>query len=301
MRTTPQPLQGKTQQQYVQPISCVLWVSPDWHVQAASENCATMIGMDAVSKLGHPLTAVFSHQTSHDLRSNAQGLTNGGAAVHLLNVALGGHAAVDVTMTQADEWISLEFETVQAAPMLALHSEQTQRLAARLSSKQEQATLLSEGARILSVLSNFHDVVVVAGTQNSTLQIVPGNPPNSSSNTIAENVIKGGGFPTPTNLNLIADSNAEGVALHLAPDLACDVVEKLQSEMTYVPTTERQTAALNDLGVQAQMTVPISVYGQPWGYFLCLHREVRYPTAAQRSAFRLFATLFGHELARFQR
>lgn len=282
----------------VQSYACVVWVSLDWRVLAASENGPSILNFDMCAFLGKPLSAAFSDRTCHDLRSNAQVLTSGGKFVHLQACRLDTGGQVDITMTRAQDMISIEFEKMQPTHGHCVQSEQAQRLAARLSRKTDPQDLVQEGCRILSVLTGFNQVSVIKGNPTQAPEVLAEYSTDQNVATVSADTASIHDGCNFGQLNLITDISSARISLNALPELSSELSRLLRLSMTNMVVPDALTKEMRSSGARSALRVPVPISTNNWGFFLCHHRDERHPSVVQRSTYQLFGLLFGYEMAR---
>lgn len=280
----------------VQNYSCVLSVSSAWDIIAASDNCADLLGLDAQTVLGANLDEVLPDKAVHDIRSNAQGLAKNGSKLHLHGVCFGPDDSLDCTLGRVSSTVSIEMEAAQRDQSIEIISEQIQRLAARLRSATALDDLCRDASKILSVLAGFESVGLCrlqSGAPPHFCSPVPHEPDDLMVWTALANV------GSTAGLGLFADTAGGHSDLRVSKNLPVPSVYDVRSAMTNMMIDPTDLGILRTHKVASVLRIPVHVHGELWGYFLCHHEAPRVPSVRRRSAFQLFATLVGYEIARF--
>lgn len=287
---------GSVEPMAIQSFACVIGVSDKWVVNAASENCESILGHKAQDILGRQLREIFPENTAHDLRSPTQVLSPEAPLLHLQGCLMTeDDRRMDVTVTRLGTDTFYEFEEAGIAPGLATGLEQIQRLVQRISSKTALEDAALEAARTLHVLSSFDRVSVHRlndGNIGPSLGLIDAGPLQGE----------------PSRACLDAHTRDLCVHLHLIPDTE-DVESHLLLAADKTPgpdarglcslgPRDEMRAALRAEGARAAMTIPIRAGGELWGLFLCHHSTPLVQSVSRRAALNLFSQLFGYEVQR---
>ncbi|MEI4486175.1 HWE histidine kinase domain-containing protein [Frigidibacter sp. MR17.14] len=284
----------------VQGFGCLVAISSDWIIQHASENCATVLGIDLAAGTGTRLQDHLPPETLMRLRGRMQALAYGNDSVRIFGLdATGDGQPFDVSLHQSGRSFVLEFERKMALDdrddLAQVHP-----LIARIRSGKGVQGMAQEAARGLRALSGFSRVKVYqfaadgSGTviaesrdpaQDSylNLRFPAADIPAQARELYRRSLLRLIGDVDDPGSAVVPYSNPEGQPL----DLSLAVTRAVSPiHIEY----------LKNMGVGASMSVSILHRGKLWGLFACHHHAPLYIDYERRTAVELFAQLFSYEL-----
>ena len=279
----------------IQPFGFLLAAGMDWMVARASANAAAMLGVDADTLIGAPLTTLFSEKALHAIRNRITLLRGPDAVERLFNLPLAeGGAPFDVAVHFAGTEVVIEAELAQEAEMEA--SAMVRAMLARLGQTETMAAFLREGARQVRALTGFDRVMVYRFDDQGAGEVV--------AESVRAGVDSFLGLHYPASdipaqarklylrniFRVIADVNAVPVPILPALDAQGRALDQSLSVLRAVSPIHIEY--LQNMGVAASLSISIILEGRLWGLFACHHYEPRLPSFAYRTAAELFGQIF---------
>jgi light-regulated signal transduction histidine kinase (bacteriophytochrome) len=254
----------------IQPSGFLLELSPDWLIQAASENAHAFFGEYPQRMVGNPLVDFTLAQPLHDLRNSLSRQRGPGGVSRAYRVRLvDAPRHFDIAFQASDKLILLEgLNSADSGTGDALGS--VGRLIDGLSGLEENA-LLEGAARRMRALTGFDRVTVTLGRK----RIV------SSRSQWPELDCDD---PLPA---VLADVSAQPIGV-----FGNDADQAAGAALLRAPS-QAHCKALGACGMQSALRVAITREGETVGHFLCESRLARDPSFELHAAAELFAQIVG--------
>jgi light-regulated signal transduction histidine kinase (bacteriophytochrome)/CheY-like chemotaxis protein len=275
----------------IQPFGAALIIDSDWHVRAASANAEAMFGCEGV--IGSDLSRVIGDEAVHAIRNKMVMVSNTETVERIFALPFRpAGRPFDVAVHLSSGNIVLEAEPSLSESDVS-SGELVRAMLFRLRSTSDFDMFCREGARQMRVLTGFDRVMVYRFDHDGSGEV------------IAEAVRGGIGsflgqhFP-PSDipqqarelyrrnwLRIIADVNAAPSPLLPAREAAIDLSMSVLRAVSPI-----HIEYLQNMGVQASLSVSILRDDKLWGLFACHHMEPRLISFERRTAAELFGQMF---------
>ncbi|SFS13798.1 HWE histidine kinase domain-containing protein [Yoonia litorea] len=289
----------------VQSYGCLIALSSDWMVTCASENCGTILGLDAQSIVGSRFTDIFPQETVHNLRTKMQVLSyQTGTARVFAYAALEDERLFDISVSQSDRNMIFEFEPRQIGTQSEQDRSSVRALIGRVRRHETIEDMSREAARAVKLLSGFDRVMVYRFNEDDSGTVIaevaePDQEPFLGLRYPASDIPKQArALYLRSPLRIISDVNAKTYAIHPSLDPNGQPLDLSLAVTRAVSPIHLEY--LRNMGVSASMSVSIIRNGKLWGLFACHHQMAKHISYETRSEIELFSELFNYQLAQVE-
>lgn len=289
----------------VQSYGCLIALSSDWMVTYASENCGTLLGLDAQSIVGSRFTDIFPQETVHHLRTKMQVLSyQTGAARVFAYPALEDERLFDVSISQSDQNLIFEFEPREVWTQNDQDRSTVRALIGRVKRHETIEDMSREAVRAVKMLSGFDRVMVYRFNEDDSGTVIaevaePDQEPFLGLRYPASDIPKQArALYLRSPLRIISDVDAETYAIHPSLDPNGQPLDLSLAVTRSVSPIHLEY--LRNMGVAASMSVSIIRNGKLWGLFACHHQTAKHISYETRSEIELFSELFNYQLAQLE-
>jgi light-regulated signal transduction histidine kinase (bacteriophytochrome)/CheY-like chemotaxis protein len=285
----------------IQPFGFLLSVTADWAIARASANLAVFTGATPQAMLGRPLAELFRADAIHAIRNRVVLLRGPNAverifALPLLKSRPGENAptAFDVAVHFSGSEMVIEAEPAKGETLDAANQVRT--LMSRLQQAEGMTGFLREASRQVRAITGFDRVMVYRFDHSGAGEVVaeslkPGTDSFLGLNYPATDIpAQARALYLRSVFRIIADVNA--AAIPILPELSESGAPLDQSISILRSVSPIHIEYLRNMGVEASLSISITVEGRLWGLFACHHYQPRLPSFAQRSAAELYGQMF---------
>jgi light-regulated signal transduction histidine kinase (bacteriophytochrome)/CheY-like chemotaxis protein len=281
----------------IQPHGAMLVVDPDrFEILYASENSGALTGYEKPPVKGTPLAEILGEDAVHQIR-NACAKAGGG---EIAGVELGlrlGHATapVDVIAHRYKDRVLIELEpSLDGGQSAKKALDLTHALVRRLGVETELASLATAGARLVRTMLGYDRVMIYQFLHNGAGRVIAEAKKSGLQSFLGQH------FPASdipyqarrlyelNAIRMIGDSAYTPVPLQPAVAPGEQPVDMSFAQLRAVSPIHCEY--LQNMGVQASMSISILVDGALWGLISCHHDSPRIVPVALR----IGAELFGH-------
>lgn len=287
----------------IQPHGALLvCTQPEWTVAHASANAKRVLGHRAEDVLGRPLTAFIASDAVHSLRNLLQQASLSAAPERLFGLALGpGLPTVDAAVHMAGDRVMIELEPVHPGrvegddPITLVKS-----LMGRLRKPQSLEALCQSAARQMRALTGFDRVMVYRFAHDGSGEVIaevkrPDLEPFLGLHYPATDIPKQARELYKRNwIRLIGDIGYEPVAIVPELDTRGHPVDLSLVGLRSVSPIHVQY--LENMGVDASMSISIMSDDDLWGLIACHHYAPRHIAPALRSVVELYGHMFSMQV-----
>ena len=281
---------------YIQPFGFLIAASKmEWVVERASRNIEEWLGVTPQEIVGRPIESLLGLEVVHAIRGKLQRAIVSDTTERMFAVDLGEHLRCDIAVHLAGDSAVIECErTLDGQPTDTASIVSS--MMGRLRQTEEERSFFRVAAREMRSLTGFDRVMIYRFGQDGSGEVVA-----ESAQSGLESYL---GLHYPASdipeqarrlyernwLRIIPDIKATpspiepAVTSHTGPlDLSMSVLRSVSPiHIQY----------LNNMGVQASMSVSILRDGKLWGLFACHHYEPRRIGFGSRTAAELFGQMF---------
>ncbi len=288
----------------VQSYGALVAVSDDWLVQHASDNLKDILGVDAASAIGRPISEFIVADAFTRIRRSLGELSEPDSSLRFFKVVLKNRAqSFDVSVHQSGRHLILEFEPKTSGSQRDVISE-VYPYFSKLQRNGALATLARGAAQGLQAISGFDSVMVYQFQPDHSGQVL------AEARLDGQSKYDGMFFPASdipvqaralykrSLLRLIADVDDPGSAIN--PPFKVDGAPLDLSLSVTRSVSPIHLEYLRNMGVKASMSVSIMKDGELWGLFACHHHSPRYIDYERRTAVEMFAHIFSYELSQYE-
>ncbi|QIG79226.1 HWE histidine kinase domain-containing protein [Stakelama tenebrarum] len=287
----------------IQPFGFLIALSSDWLVKRASANIADTFGVVADDMLGTPLTDHFSAHAVHQLRNRLTVLRGADAVERIFGVAVFAdqpNRLFDFALHMIGDTIVLEGEPCEAEaasdPASAIRA-----MMARLDNTTDLTGFFREGARQVRALTGFDRVMVYRFDMDGSGTVVA-EAARAGIGSFLDLRYPASDIPQQarklylrTPFRIIVDVHAEPVPILPQRDETGEPIDLSLSVLRSVSPIHIEY--LQNMGVDASMSISIIVEGKLWGLFACHHYAgAKRPGFERRSIAELFGQMFALKL-----
>lgn len=287
----------------IQPHGFLLALSDEWMVRRASLNVGDFLGRDPRELIGQPASALLSVDAIHSLRNRLALLRGPDAIERLFRCRLTGtddhfdvavHSPGDETILEAEPSSGHAYGDVTGT---------VRGMIARLDTATTLAELLDRGTRQLRAITGFDRVTIIRFDDGGGAEIVAECARSGIGTRLGERLAPGSLDDLDqyrhAALHVIADNEATMIPVVPLRDENEEPLD-LSLAVLRAPSPGR-AAALRAAGVNAAMSIALTVGDHLWGLIDCHHGFARSPGFERRSMADLFAQMFAmririHEL-----
>jgi light-regulated signal transduction histidine kinase (bacteriophytochrome) len=280
----------------IQPIGCLVVVSPDWLILQVSANSAEYLGRSPHALLGEELSSAFCRQALHDIGERLHLLRGPNAIERLFGVPLvEGGPPYDLAVHLAGEQIVIEVEPSDQDDVLQAGTT-LRGMLARLHQTEGQDDLCREAVRQIRGLTGFHRVMLYRFNHDGAGEVVAESAAGFLNSFMglrfpASDIPKQARLLYERNwLRLIGDIAATPVPLVPALDQSGQPLDLSLSVLRSVSPIHIEY--LRNMGVQASMSISVMRKGKLWGLIACHHNEPLRVAFERRTTAELFGQLF---------
>ncbi|WP_084395638.1 HWE histidine kinase domain-containing protein [Henriciella aquimarina] len=286
---------------HVQQFGCLIAVNADWIVCYVSRNVTDFLGLDAEEMIGNPIRDYFSEAALHELRGRVQQLDSEDAVERLFGLQL---READEQAFNAGVHISGRNIVIELEPHEASHRTDYTSLVRPMIDRLRKARSIDQlcqlAARQLKALTGFDRVMVYRFAEDQSGEVI--------AESVSPNIDSFKGLRYPATdipqqarelyrrnlLRIISDVNGEVSPIIPARGPEGDLLDLSMSGLRAVSPIHIEY--LQNMGVEASMSVSILRRGKLWGLFACHHYSPRVLSYDVRSAADLFAQMFSFVL-----
>ncbi|MCT8268120.1 GAF domain-containing protein [Afifella sp. JA880] len=281
----------------VQPFGFLVAVSrSSWVVTRVSRNAAEWLGRPGEELVGLPIDQVFLGQAVHTIRNNLQGAVMGETVARAFGVTVTEAGLVcDMAVHLSGDEVVVECERSVAEPA-ANAAAMVRGMVARLQRTDDLRNFYRIAAREMQALTGFDRVMIYRFDHDGSGEV------------IAESARSGIGsflglhYPStdiPRQARILYEKNW----LRIIPDISAEPSpvepaldrngEPLDLSMSILRSVSPiHIEYLQNMGVDASMSVSILREGRLWGLFACHHYAPHHVTFERRTAAELFGQMF---------
>ncbi|WP_128290991.1 HWE histidine kinase domain-containing protein [Afifella aestuarii] len=281
----------------VQPFGFLVAVSrSSWVVTRVSRNAAEWLGRLGEELVGLPIDQVFLGQAVHTIRNNLQGAVMGETVARAFGVTVTEAGLVcDMAVHLSGDEVVVECERSVAEPA-ANAAAMVRGMVARLQRTEDLRNFYRIAAREMQALTGFDRVMIYRFDHDGSGEV------------IAESARSGIGsflglhYPStdiPRQARILYEKNW----LRIIPDISAEPSpvepaldrngEPLDLSMSILRSVSPiHIEYLQNMGVDASMSVSILREGRLWGLFACHHYAPHHVTFERRTAAELFGQMF---------
>tara|TARA_R110000868_G_scaffold49287_2_gene158973 strand:- start:1093 stop:3678 length:2586 start_codon:yes stop_codon:yes gene_type:complete len=285
----------------VQSYGALLSLSSDWCVQHASENLEDILGIRAEAALGQPLAQLLPEESFARIREALRSVGALHPVLRLFGVPIQGAATpnFDLSIHQSGSRLIIEFEphgTQRSGDPMS----QVYPYINRIRRTRDLRSFTREAARSLRALCGFDSVMVYEFSEDASGHVIAEDTADGQRRYLDQH-FPASDIPVQARvlykrslLRLIADVNDPGARI-----LAADPADTQPVDLSLAATravSPIHIEYLQNMGIQASMSVSIMKDGELWGLFACHHDQPRYIDYELRTYVELFAHLFSYEL-----
>ncbi len=279
----------------IQSFGFLLAFTADWMVSRASANVGAFIGREPAALLGKPIAGIFAEEAIHTIRNRMAMLRGADAVERLFAVELiAGGGRFDLAVHFAGDIVILEAEPatgddIEAATLV-------RSMVTRLGQTEGLTAFYREGARQVRALTGFDRVMVYRFDHDGAGEVIaeavrPGVDSFLGLNYPASDIPAQARALYLRNIfRVIADVRSETVAVLPTLDPRGKPLDMSLAVMRAVSPIHIEF--LRNMGVEASLSISITVEGKLWGLFACHNNAPRLPGVAHRGAAELFGQMF---------
>lgn len=286
---------------HVQQFGCLVAVNSDWLVRHVSTNVKEVLGLDAEAMIGSPLTAFFSEDGIHEIRTRMQQLDGPDAVERLFGIALlqGSDTPFNVAIHYSGSSVIMDVEP-QRANARTDYTSYVRPMIERVRKAKTVPELCRIAARQMRALTGFDRVMVYRFAEDQSGEVI--------AEAVRPNVDSFFGLHYPATdipqqarilyrrnlLRIISNVNEQ--VSPIIPERGPEG-EPLDLSMSGLRAVSPiHIEYLKNMGVEASLSVSILHRDDLWGLFACHHYSPRVLPYEIRSAAELFAQLFSFVL-----
>ena len=288
----------------VQSYGALLALGPDWTVLNASANLDSILGSDAASAIGQPVSTLIDAEALKRIRSSMGAVESSDNAVRLFGLkvreALG---PFDVSIHQSGRRLLVELEpkgrAVEVDVMAEVHP-----LIRRIRFRDSFEALAADAARSLRALSHFDSVMVYRFERDGSGKVIAEDRADGKRRYLGQHFpasdipVQARALYKRSLLRLIADVSDAGARILPEPGPGEEELDLSMAVTRAVSPIHLEY--LSNMGVGASMSVSIMKDGELWGLFACHHDGPHYIDYERRTAVEMFGHLFSYELGRYE-
>ena len=280
----------------IQPFGFLIAASrTEWTIEHASRNIEDWLGVTPKEILGQPVESLLGRKVVHEIRGKLQRAVAGGPGERLFNVELRSGARCDIAAHLSGASAIIECERARDDPASDTAAEVRSAMA-RLHQSEDDRSFYRVAARQMRALTGFDRVMVyrfagdgsgevVAEAARSGLESYLGlHYPASDIPQQARRLYEQNWLRIIPDINATPSPIEPAIAANGAPvDLSMSMLRSVSPvHIEY----------LNNMGVQASMSVSILREGRLWGLFACHHYEPLLIGFGSRTAAELLGQMF---------
>ncbi|KAA6181842.1 GAF domain-containing protein [Thiohalocapsa marina] len=279
----------------IQSFGLLLCFNADWTLTAASENVSDFFDASAQSLIGQPIERLFSESVKIKIRRAIVGLEHSDDSERLLNLeVIPGKGKMDVAVHISGDDLIVELEPSQVTEKASFQT--LRRIHQEVALAQDFNELIARAARHMSLITGYDRVMVYRFHADQSGEVIA-----EQRNIDVESYL-GLRYPASDipaqaralylrNLTrVIADVNDPGVPIRSGQrtlDLSISTLRTVSPiHLEY----------LQNMGVQATMSVSIRIDGKLWGLFACHNYSPYVPSLQQRSVAEVYAETLALEI-----
>lgn len=279
----------------IQPFGALVAVNADWMVAHYSANFADVLGGGAIAP-GMPLAELFTADAVARLRAALVGLGGGETVERVFGQPLtAARALFDVAIHQSGPLTVIEFEPHDAEGFVS-HVGALRPLMAELEPLGEVGAICREAAGQLKRILGFDRVMVYRFHEDQSGEVV------AEAREPALEAFLGLRYPKTdipaqaralyvrNPFRIISDVNAEPVPIVPQTSLEGQPLDLSLSTLRAVSPIHIEY--LQNMGVEASLSISIVIRGKLWGLFACHHYAPRVLPYSLRTVAELFSQLF---------
>jgi light-regulated signal transduction histidine kinase (bacteriophytochrome) len=285
----------------VQSYGALLALSSGWLVQHASENLSDILGITVEDALGRRLADLLPQDSFARIREALRAVGPSNPVLRLFGIPILGEKAgdFDLSIHQSGRHLIIEFEPKgeqrNGDPLSQVYP-----YIHRIRRTNDLRAFTREAARSLRALCGFDSVMVYEFAEDASGHVIAEDTADGERRYLDQH-FPASDIPVQARvlykrslLRLIADVSDPGARI-LAADSAGNQPLDLSLAATRA-VSPIHIEYLQNMGIQASMSVSIMKDGELWGLFACHHDEPRYIDYELRTCVELFAHLFSYEL-----
>jgi light-regulated signal transduction histidine kinase (bacteriophytochrome) len=280
----------------IQPHGAMLVCQPEvFRVLYASENAPKLLGLDGLG-VGDDLAAAVGDEVAHDIRNAAAKAGGSEIAGILLGVRLRTVARpLDVMVHRHEDRVFVEFEPcAEGGPTAEDALDLTQTLIRRIGLETEVLSIAKAAAKLSRAMLGYDRVMVYQFLHNGAGRVIAEAKQPHLASFMGQH-FPAGDIPYQARrlyllntIRMISDSRFKPVPLLPSLTTGDPPVDMSFAQLRSVSPIHCEY--LQNMGVQASMSISIVVEGELWGLISCHHDTPKIVPVALR----IGAELFGH-------
>ncbi|MBK1625087.1 HWE histidine kinase domain-containing protein [Afifella marina] len=281
----------------VQPFGFLVAVSrSSWVVTRVSRNAAEWLGREGEDLLGLPIDHVFLGQAVHTIRNHLQGAVMGETVARAFGVTMTEAGLVcDVAVHLSGDEVVVECERSVPEPA-ANAAAMVRGMVARLQRTDDLRNFYRIAAREMQALTGFDRVMIYRFDHDGSGEVIAESARSGIGSFLglhypATDIPRQARILYEKNwLRIIPDISAEPSPVEPARDHNDRPLDLSMSILRSVSPIHIEY--LQNMGVDASMSVSILREGRLWGLFACHHYAPHHVTFERRTAAELFGQMF---------
>lgn len=280
----------------IQPHGVLLALDADMTIQVASANAGPVLGMQTEALLGSPVTDWLS---AHSAAGLLDALADGsGAAFEPLEVDTSTGKSFDLTWHRMKDQVVLELESTEASPQpVAVLMRNVNRALTTLQAAPDVQSLCEAAATHLRLLTGYDRVMVYrfhpdwhgeVVAEDHVADMIPFLDHHYPASDIPRQARK---LYQLNHLRVIADAGYQPVPLWGAAGIEHGELNLSLSGLRSVSPIHLQY--LQNMGVQATLTLSLMDHTDLWGMISCHHRTPKRLDARTRASCRILGQAVG--------
>ena len=281
----------------VQFFGFLMAVSPDWTITQVSSNTGTYIGLEPEDLLGADLNSVLNREAIHNIRTRMQMLQDEDTVERLFRIRLLDNLdrEFDIALHVTGETTILEFEP--NSDVQQDYTAYVQPMINRVSKPETVKEACESAAKAVRALTGFDRVMVYRFHDDDSGEVIAEvRSPGAES-------YRGLRYPASdippqarrmylrSTLRIVSDIHAP--TAEILPEKDPSTGEPLDLSLSSLRAVSPiHLEYLENMGVQASMSVSIVIRGKLWGLIACHHNSPRVLSFQARSATQMFGQLF---------
>ncbi|MBD2842840.1 HWE histidine kinase domain-containing protein [Erythrobacter rubeus] len=286
----------------VQDFGALIAVNSDWVIAQRSVNCAAMLDLEELPRVGERLSDHFTPNAMDTLKEALARQSGEDAVERIFGLRLvrGGHL-FDCALHASGNNLIIEFEP-HAETEYADHLALIGPVLTRLEPIRDLQTLFDTGATLVRQMLGYDRVMVYKFHRDESGEVIAEDRrddlepflglryPKADIPQQARELFRRNRF------RIIADMDADPIPIEPAASM---YGEPLDLSMSVLRShSSMHVEYMRNMGVQASLTIAIVRQGRLWGMFSCHHTEPRLPAYSLRTVAEMFSQMFSLMLDR---
>ncbi len=280
----------------IQPFGALIAVSADWVVAHCSANCAHILGVEDNPSIGQPLKSYFSPQAIDRLSQAIGKLDRDDAIERLFSVSLRKDCGdYDVSVHQSGALTLIEFEP-HATKDYADHISLIGPLMAQLEPIRTIPDLCDKAAMLMRGILGYDRVMVYRFHPDESGEVIAEARGDDIDSFLglrypqADIPQQARALYLRSPFRIISDIHGERVPIEPQTSLNGDPLDLSLSMLR--AHSKVHLEYMNNMGVEASLSISLSVKGKLWGMFACHHYQPRNIPYSLRTVAELFSQMF---------